>query len=44
MQENGKAILESLAIWQKDNSEILQWIKVCKNWSSIEKSIIQKKG
>lgn len=44
MQENGKAILESLAIWQKDNSEILQWIKVCTNWSSIEKSITQKKG
>ena len=44
MQENGKAILESLAIWQKNSQQTLAWVKACSNWQVVEKAIARKKG
>ena len=44
MQENGKAILESLAIWQKNSQQTLTWVKSCNNWDIVEKAIARKKG
>ncbi len=42
--ENGKAILESLAIWQKNSEQTLTWVKSCNNWGIVEKAIARKKG
>ena len=39
MQENGKALLESLAIWQKPEQEVIKWVKACSNWDLIETEI-----
>ena len=42
--ESGKSIIESLALWQKDESEILSWVKSCKNWHLVDEAIARKKG
>lgn len=42
--ESGKSYLESLAIWQKKDSEILKWVKSCKNWHLVEMALKKGKG
>lgn len=44
MMEGGKSIIESLALWQKDEQEILSWVKPCADWHLIEEAISKKKG
>lgn len=42
--ESGKALIESLALWGKRDTEILSWVKTCKNWQIVEDAISNKKG
>ncbi len=42
--ESGKSIVESLALWQKNESEILSWVTSCKNWHLIDEAIAKNKG
>lgn len=42
--ESGKSIVESLALWQKKESEILSWVKSCKNWHLVDEAIAKNKG
>ncbi|MEN9966473.1 MAG: hypothetical protein RL416_630, partial [Pseudomonadota bacterium] len=42
--EIGKSYLESLAIWQKEDSSTLKWVKQCKNWHLVEEALSKKKG
>ncbi|MEQ1766112.1 MAG: lysophospholipid acyltransferase family protein [Methylotenera sp.] len=42
--ENGKSIIESLAIWQKQDKETLAWVKPSKNYHLIEEAIAKQKG
>jgi len=42
--ENGKHIIESLAIWQKPHNDMLAWVKPCKDWHIVEKALERKKG
>lgn len=43
-QENGKAILETLAIWSKSDHEIRALVKNVSNWQCVEDALSQKKG
>ncbi len=42
--ESGKSILESLALWQKKDAELLSWIKNCTNWHIVDEAIAKNKG
>jgi len=42
--ESGKAFLESLALWQKKDAELLSWVKNCTNWHIVDEAIAKKKG
>lgn len=42
--ESGKTLVESLALWGKQDAEILSWIKSCRNWQHVEDAINNKKG
>lgn len=42
--ESGKALIESLALWGKQDVEILSWVKTCNNWQVVEDAISNKKG
>lgn len=42
--ENGKHLIESLAIWQKPHDDMLHWVKPCKDWHIIETALAEKKG
>jgi Kdo2-lipid IVA lauroyltransferase/acyltransferase len=44
LQELGKSIIESLAIWQKPKSEVLSWIRSCENWMIVDQALAKKKG
>lgn len=44
MQENAKALLESFALWQKSNEEVLSWVKECRGWSTVEAALAKNKG
>lgn len=44
IKETGKAILETLAIWQWSQEEALSLVKDCKNWHLIEEALRNKKG
>jgi len=44
MAEAGKSLLESLALWQKDEQELLSWVKPCADWQVVEEAIAKKKG
>jgi len=44
MAEAGKSLLESLALWQKDEQELLSWVKPCADWHVVEEAIAKKKG
>lgn len=39
MLENGKHIIESLAIWQKPHNDMLAWVKPCKDWHIVERAL-----
>lgn len=42
--ENGKHLIESLAIWQKSHNDMLQWVKPCNDWHIVETALAEKKG
>lgn len=42
--ESGKALLESLALWGKPDTELLSWVRSCQNWQIVEDAISNKKG
>lgn len=42
--ENGKFIVESLALWKKSEKEKLSLVRSCKNWAIIEEALAKKKG
>ncbi len=42
--ESGKSYIESLAIWQKEDSATLKWVKQCQNWHLVEDALSKKKG
>ncbi len=44
MVEAGKSLIESLALWQKNEREILSWVKPCADWHLVEEAIANKKG
>ncbi len=44
IQESGKAFLESLALWQKKDAEILFWVKNCTNWHIVDEALAKNKG
>jgi KDO2-lipid IV(A) lauroyltransferase len=44
MQENTKALLESFALWQKKEHEVLDWVKECKGWPEVEAALAKNKG
>lgn len=42
--ESGRSILESLALWQKKDAELLSWVKACNNWKIVDAAIAKNKG
>lgn len=44
ISEYGKSIVESLALWQKKETELLSWVKKCDNWQIVDTAIKKKKG
>ena len=42
--ETGKSFLESLAIWQKSDIEVLGWVHTCHNWHFIDEALTKSKG
>jgi len=42
--QNGIHIIESLAIWQKRDTDILAWVRPCKDWHLVEEALARKKG
>lgn len=42
--ETGKSLIESLAIWQKNERELLSWVKHCSNWDIVEQALNKGKG
>ncbi|MDP2154049.1 MAG: lysophospholipid acyltransferase family protein [Methylotenera sp.] len=44
MQENTKALLESFALWEKKDHEVLGWVKECKGWPEVEAALAKNKG
>jgi len=44
ISETGKAILETLAIWQWPQQQVLQLVKDCSNWHLVEEALNNGKG
>lgn len=44
VNESGKGILETLAIWVKSQRSVLKWIKNCEGWHHVEEAHLKKKG
>lgn len=44
VNETGKSILETLAIWVKSERSVLKWVKHCKGWHYVEEALTAKKG
>ncbi len=44
LQEIGKSIVESLAIWQKPKPEVLSWVKSTSNWNVVDNAIKRGNG
>lgn len=44
IQETGKSLFESLAIWQKSDEEVLSWVQACHNWHHVEDALKKGKG
>ncbi|MBU3644351.1 MAG: hypothetical protein FGM31_03265, partial [Candidatus Methylopumilus sp.] len=44
MQETGKSLLESFALWQKPQYELLTWVTDCHDWHLVEKAQQQSRG
>jgi len=44
MLETGKSLVESFAIWQKPQQDILSWVRTCHHWHLVEQALAQKRG
>ncbi len=44
LEELGKSVIESLAIWQKPKTEVLSWIQSCENWNVVNQALARNKG
>ena len=42
--ESGKVLLESLAIWQRDESTLLSWVHSLDGWGVVEEALAEGKG
>lgn len=42
--ESGKALLETFAIWQRDETTLLSWVKALVNWEEVENAQAEGKG
>jgi Kdo2-lipid IVA lauroyltransferase/acyltransferase len=42
--ESGKAMLETLAIWQRSEQKLLSWVRSCEGWQHIEEALQRGKG
>lgn len=42
--ESGKALLETLAIWQRDYATVLSWVRRCDGWEEVEAALAEGKG
>ena len=42
--ETGKSFLESLAIWQKSDAEVLGWVHTWHNWHFVDEALTKGKG
>ena len=42
--ETGKSFLETLAIWQKSDIEVLGWVHTCHNWHFVDEALTKGKG
>lgn len=44
VQEIGKGLVESLAIWLNPQNRIVNWVKGCTGWEHVEQALASKKG
>lgn len=44
VQETGKGLLESLAIWFRPPESALRWVKACPGWEHVEKALADGNG
>lgn len=42
--ESGKAIVETFAIWRRDEPGLLNWVRRCDGWDDVEAALAQGKG
>ncbi|MBU3736099.1 MAG: lysophospholipid acyltransferase family protein [Methylobacterium sp.] len=42
--ESGKALLETFAIWQRDEATLLSWVKALVDWEAVEAARAEGKG
>ncbi len=42
--ESGKALLETFAVWQRDDNTVLSWIRQCDGWEHVEAALAKGKG
>lgn len=44
INESGKSLLETFAIWQKPYEKVLAWVKRCDGWEHVEQALAKGKG
>lgn len=44
INETGKSVLESLAIWFRSPDSALKWVKACQGWEHVETALAAKRG
>jgi KDO2-lipid IV(A) lauroyltransferase len=44
ISESGKALLETFAVWKRDDNTVLSWIRHCTGWEHIEAAQAKGKG
>jgi KDO2-lipid IV(A) lauroyltransferase len=44
IQETGKGLLETFAIWFRSEQSVLEWVKACHGWEHVEAALARQKG
>lgn len=44
ISESGKALLETFAVWKRDDKTVLSWIRHCTGWEHVESAQAKGKG
>lgn len=42
--ESGKGLLETFAVWQRDATQVLSWVRHCNGWDAVEAAYAEGKG